>query len=143
MQKTLIRFAVIASLAIGTVSFNSLIATAAPSLATSLGTKPALVQNAPIEQARYRGRGGGRYAYGSPRGRGYGYNRGRNRGIGLGVGVGAAILGGVIISEAARAERRRSSNAYDRCADTYRSFEPSTGYYTGYDGVRRLCPYLD
>jgi hypothetical protein len=29
-----------------------------------------------------------------------------------------------------------------RCAQRYRSFNPSTGYYTTYSGEQRLCPYL-
>jgi hypothetical protein len=29
-----------------------------------------------------------------------------------------------------------------RCAATFRSFDPRTGTYMGYDGVRRACPYL-
>jgi hypothetical protein len=30
-----------------------------------------------------------------------------------------------------------------RCAATFRSFDPATGTYVGYDGLTRLCPYLD
>lgn len=30
-----------------------------------------------------------------------------------------------------------------RCAATFRSFDAATGTYVGYDGVTRLCPYLD
>lgn len=30
-----------------------------------------------------------------------------------------------------------------RCAATFRSFDPTTGTYVGYDGLTRLCPYLD
>ena len=85
-----------------------------------------------IEQVQYRGRGyrGGRS----------GGNFGRNAAIG----IGAAIIGGIVLSEAARAEHRQSHGSdWERCAQTYRSFEPSTGLYTGYDGVRRTCPYLN
>lgn len=64
-------------------------------------------------------------------------NFGRNAGIG----IGAAIIGGVILSEAARSAHRRDHGSdWERCAETYRSFEPRTGMYTGYDGVRRTCP---
>jgi BA14K-like protein len=82
-----------------------------------------------IEQVQYRGR------Y-------YGHRRNSGRNVALG--IGAAIIGGIVLSETARAEHRRDhSSAWDRCAETYRSFEPSTGMYTGYDGVRRTCPYLN
>ncbi len=86
-----------------------------------------------VELAQYRNVR--RYA-GYRRGRGYG------NGIGLGIGV-AAIIGGIVLSEAARAEHRSAhGNAWDRCAQTYRSFEPETGMYTLYDGSRRTCPFL-
>jgi hypothetical protein len=29
-----------------------------------------------------------------------------------------------------------------RCEATFRSYDPATGTYMGYDGVRRACPYL-
>jgi BA14K-like protein len=87
-----------------------------------------------VEPAQYRGRYNGR------RDGGYRRNFGRNAGIGLG----AAIIGGIILSEAARAQYRQEHGGdWERCAQTYRSFEPSTGMYTGYDGERRTCPYLN
>jgi BA14K-like protein len=94
-----------------------------------------------IEQVQYRGRGG-------YRGGGYGHNGRsgyrRNNGRNIGIGIGAAIIGGIILNEAARAEYRSNSrDAWERCASTYRSFEPSTGMYTGYDGERHTCPYLN
>ena len=69
--------------------------------------------------------------------RGSGYRRGGNGGnIALGI-------GGIVMSEAARAEHRSShGSAWNRCAQTYRSFDSDTGTYTGYDGVQRTCPYL-
>jgi len=30
-----------------------------------------------------------------------------------------------------------------RCADTFRSFNPNTGTYVTYQGETRLCPYLE
>lgn len=30
-----------------------------------------------------------------------------------------------------------------RCADTFRSFNPDTGTYVTYQGETRVCPYLD
>lgn len=88
-----------------------------------------------VEKVQYRGRGN----RGGYRGGRSGGNFGRNAALG----IGAAIIGGIVLSEAARAEHRRDHGAaWERCAQTYRSFEPSTGLYTGYDGVRRTCPYL-
>jgi hypothetical protein len=71
---------------------------------------------------------------------GYRGHRGRN----IGIGIGAAIIGGVIVSQALRAERYRtySGSGRQQCADTFRSFDWDSGTYMGYDGVRHVCPYL-
>lgn len=72
------------------------------------------------------------------------FNRsGGGRGGNIALGIGAAIIGGIVLSEAARAEHRSSHGSdWERCARTYRSFDSETGTYTGYDGVERTCPYL-
>ncbi len=105
-----------------------------------------------IEEVQVGRRGGpraglrGSRRVGIRNGRRYGNYRGNrsrgNYGRNAGIGIGAAIVGGAILSEAARAARRDGGSAWDRCAATYRSFERSTGMYTGYDGIRRRCPYL-
>jgi len=88
--------------------------------------------NKTVEHVQYRD--GRRY-------RGNGYRRGNGGNIALG--IGAAIIGGIVLSEAARAEHRSShGSSWNRCAQTYRSFDPDTGTYTGYDGIRHTCPYL-
>jgi BA14K-like protein len=91
-----------------------------------------------VEKVQYRGRYNNRGAGGY---RNYGYRR--NDGRNFALGLGAAIIGGIVLSQAGRAEHRRThSSDWDRCSQTYRSFEPETGMYTGYDGVRHTCPYL-
>jgi hypothetical protein len=79
--------------------------------------------------------------------RGRSYDRGRHRGNdgrNIGLGIAGLVIGGIILSEAARAEHRGSHGGdWQRCAQTYRSFERDTGMYTGYDGIRRPCPYLN
>ena len=73
--------------------------------------------------------------------RGGNYRRGNGRNIALG--IGAAIIGGIVLSEAARAEHRQSHGSdWNRCARTFRSFDSDSGTYVGYDGVRRTCPFL-
>lgn len=102
--------------------------------------------SSPLVTVQAGRRGGGR-GIGMRGGRNFGGYRGSpgrgNFGRNAGAGIAAAIIGGVILSESARATHRRThSDAWERCQATYRSFEPSTGMYTGYDGVRRTCPYL-
>jgi BA14K-like protein len=95
---------------------------------------PTFQNNRNVETIQYRGR------YHGGRGGGYRGYSGRDAGIG----IGALIIGGIILSEAARAQHRSDNgDDWQRCADTFRSFEPSTGMYTGYDGIRRTCPYLN
>jgi hypothetical protein len=78
--------------------------------------------------------------YGRPYyGRRYGYYR-RDRGNALaagalGLATGAIIGGAIAQSQAAPAY---GGNAY--CAQRYRSYDPASGTYLGYDGLRHPCP---
>jgi BA14K-like protein len=120
------------------------IANAAPGNAmTANGQKSFSPSATPIQ---YRGRGAGFYgrSYGSYGGyygrpyRRYGYG-----GVGplpfIAGAVGAAIVGGAIYE--GRAYSRGSD--YERCAATFRSFNPNTGTYVTYGGEERVCPYLN
>lgn len=88
------------------------------------------------------GRGGfaGRGYYG---GRGYGYRRG---GVGAGAVIGGlaagALIGGAIAAQAQPAPvygvRQGNSEAY--CTQRFKSYDPSSGTYLGYDGQRHPCP---
>lgn len=76
-----------------------------------------------------------------------GYWRGHRggNGVGIGLGVAGALLGGAIIANEARGDEYYDGDEGDgvgRCAATFRSFNPATGTYTGYDGIVRPCPYL-
>jgi hypothetical protein len=121
----------------------SLIFVAAPVSAAPVGglsRQPYLTRTAALlfEPVQYRRQYDGRRhnGYGDDRYRG---NGGRN----LALAIGSLIIGGIILSEAARSEHRQNhASDWQRCAATYRSFEADTGLYTGYDGMRRPCPYL-
>jgi hypothetical protein len=87
-----------------------------------------------VENAQYRGR-----HYRGSRG----YRSGRS-GRNTAIGIGGLIIGGILLSEAARSDHRRDhASDWQRCDQQYRSFERDTGVYTGYDGRRRVCPYLN
>jgi opacity protein-like surface antigen len=108
-------------------------AMAQPAVTHSSAISGTSIQQTNVEQIQYRN--GGRYRNGYR-------NRGGNGGN-IALGIGAAIIGGIVLSEAARAEHRSSHGSdWNRCAQTYRSFDSDTGTYTGYDGVRRTCPFL-
>jgi len=100
-------------------------------------------------RGRYNGgpgwRGGpayGRYgAYGRP----YYYRRnygGAAAAGALGLATGA-IIGGAIAQQqqqAAPVYVQPGGGAYDYCAQRYRSYDPASGTYLGYDGLRHPCP---
>jgi len=62
--------------------------------------------------------------------------RGRGRGVGAAVGIGAAIIGGAIIADQAR----RRDDAIEYCMQRYRSYDPESMTYMGFDGLRHPCP---
>jgi hypothetical protein len=125
--------------------------------ALAIGLLPAMAQAAPlahdtsvlqarpggeqIEQVQYRGwRGHRGHRYG------YGY---RHRGYGVGAGVAGlaagAIIGGAIAnSQASQSNyyegRSSSDGALQYCIQRFKSFDPQSGTYLGYDGNRHACP---
>jgi hypothetical protein len=90
---------------------------------------------------------GNRYGYGGPRryyGSRYGYYGPRyyRRDYGsaaaagaIGLATGAIIGGAIAQSQAAPAY---GGNAY--CAQRFKSYDPASGTYLGYDGLRHPCP---
>ena len=67
--------------------------------------------------------------------RGYGY---RNYGWGPAIGglAAGAIIGGAIAS--GQAQARSDEVAY--CSQRFKSYDPASGTYLGYDGLRHPCP---
>lgn len=107
-----------------------------------------------VQQIQYRRHGGWRGGHGYRRHGGWGgRHHYRRRGYG-GWGWGAAGLAtGLLLSspywagDYADAEPYSGGYAYGgdgfaRCRATFRSFDPGSGTYMGYDGVRRRCPYI-
>jgi hypothetical protein len=57
-----------------------------------------------------------------------------------GAAVAAGIIGGVFGAIAGGVARQSYGGSHVwRCAHTYRSYQPSTDTFMGYDGVRHLC----
>ena len=100
----------------------------------------------------------------APQGRGYrqGYGRGNGRyyrrhGYGVGAGIAGlaagAIIGGAIASQQGYYGQddypvyqgdegyQQNGDGYSAyCANRYRSYDPASGTYLGYDGMRHPCP---
>lgn len=59
-------------------------------------------------------------------------------------GTGAAVLGGLaagaVIGGAIANSQARANDAIAYCAQRYRSYDPASGTYLGYDGNRHPCP---
>jgi hypothetical protein len=119
-------------------------ASAAPAAATQGLAKQA---DASVELVRDGRRGGWRGHRGHHR-----HGRG-----GGGWGWGAAALGAGLLLSAPYAYgydddgydegyayrgRYAGSGGEARCEATFRSYDPASGTYMGYDGIRRACPYL-
>jgi hypothetical protein len=122
-----------------------------------------MLQSAPASAQRVHAAGLGHVGHGNA-GRWHGgYAHGYGPGYGIGVGAAAlatgAIIGGAIASQnqgyysdqnyagysrgygydaAPVAYNNGSSVAY--CEQTYRSYDPVSGTYLGYDGLRHPCP---
>lgn len=108
--------------------------------------------NLPVSYSQFRG--GWHGGYGGWRG-GYGYRRGP----GVGAAVGAGLLGfaaGTVIGSAAASNAARPVAVYETpapvvyarpvavrgsayCAARYASYDPVSGTYLGYDGLRHPC----
>lgn len=92
-----------------------------------------LVQNVQWRGRYYRGPYRGWYG---PRWRGryYGW-RGRDAAIGAGVATGL-IVGGALAAQS----RAQADSAVEYCMNRFRSYDPQSGTYLGYDGNRHPCP---
>lgn len=56
--------------------------------------------------------------------------------------VGGLIIGGAIAASADRAHAADEDEAYARCEEDFRSFDPRSGTIINRYGEERLCPYL-
>ena len=144
------------ALVAGTLGSAALLAAPLPSSASEISAQPLFSglkeSGASIDYAQFRGRRGGfhhrgfghrgfarRSYYG---GRGYGYRR---RGIGAGAVVGGlaagALIGGALAAQAAPAPAYgASADAIADCQQRFKSYDPSSGTYLGFDGQQHPCP---
>ncbi|MDX3968933.1 MAG: BA14K family protein [Bradyrhizobium sp.] len=104
-------------------------AVSSPVLAAPIA--PAAVpQDAQVQQVQYRHwHGHPGHRWGGPRRHYYGSGAAVLGGLAAG-----AVIGGAIANSQAQA----NANAY--CSQRYRSYDPASGTYLGYDGMRHPCP---
>jgi hypothetical protein len=65
----------------------------------------------------------------------HGWHRGHR---GWGPVIGGLAAGAIVGSAIASSHAQASANAY--CEQKYRSYDPASGTYLGYDGLRHPCP---
>lgn len=112
---------------------------AVPLSVSSAGIASMSAQTTVVEQVQHRG-SGGRGPGPGPRGGGYrGGGDHRGGGGGDGGAVAAGILGGLLLG-AIIANSAQQQRGADYCARRFRSYDPYSGTYLGYDGYRHPCP---
>jgi hypothetical protein len=148
--------AAIATAALGTLGLatpaSAAEAQTAPVNELVAALKKGEVQSDYVQYRRYY-RGGPRYVerrYVGPRryygGRYYGDRRYYRRDRGNALAAGAlglatgAIIGGAIAQSQAQAAPVYGSNTAAYCAQRFKSYDPASGTYLGYDGLRHPCP---
>jgi hypothetical protein len=62
----------------------------------------------------------------------------RDHRYGWGPAIGGLAAGAIVGSAIANSHAQASANAY--CEQKYRSYDPASGTYMGYDGERHPCP---
>lgn len=112
---------------------------------------------AQTEDVQFRRRGGGGRVVGGGGGRRFGGGGRRFGGRAVGAGIAAGVIGGLIggalmnpgpvyaapqpVYEAPPVYVRPSGGgSVEYCMRRYRSYNPDTGTYVGYDGIERPCP---
>ena len=132
-----------AALVLGAASFTALPAATAAPLMPNVAISDAAKAAEPVQ---FRHRGGGWRQGGFNRGyrgynRGYrGYNRGYGRGYGIGPAIGGLAAGAIIGGAIANSQAQASGNAVAYCSQRFKSYDPASGTYLGYDGNRHACP---
>lgn len=122
----------------------ALIAGTTPIAAAPAGAAPVMdpmhLRNAApsmTETVQYRrGHGGGWHGGGWRRG---GHYYGRGGGWGWGAPA-AGFAAGAIIGGAIASQNAAGADAVDYCLQRFRSYDPASGTYLGYDGMRHPCP---
>lgn len=119
---------------------STTLAAAAPVSAAPLARDTGLTNTANSNVTEVQWRRHGRWHHGHHR---WHHRHGwRHRHGGWGPALGGlaagAIIGGAIASSQAQAAANADAVAY--CSQRYRSYDPASGTYLGYDGNRHACP---
>ncbi|MBA4034391.1 MAG: BA14K family protein [Bradyrhizobium sp.] len=119
-----------AAMALGASSLISPAPAAASPMMAVAGAERLAASAQPLQTVQYRRWHRGPHYHG-------GYHRRH-------YGTGAAVLGGLaagaVIGGAIANSQARANDAVGYCSQRYRSYDPASGTYLGYDGNRHPCP---
>jgi hypothetical protein len=121
--------------ALGFVTFGT--APASAQVARAQSALQPVASDSLVQNVQWRGRyyrGPYRGWYGPRYGRYYGW-RGRDAAIGAGIASGL-IVGGALAAQS----RAQADSAVEYCMNRFKSYDPQSGTYLGYDGKRHPCP---
>lgn len=129
--------AVVASLAAAVLIGSTAASGAAPlSSATATGVQTHAVDG--ITNVQWRG-----HRHHGWHGRHHGWHGGhwghRHRGYGWGPAIGG-LAAGAIIGSAIANSNAAAGNTVSYCMSRFKSYDPASGTYLGYDGLRHPCP---
>ncbi len=116
----------------GVTSVAALQPVAAAPMMMNPGNTQSAISN--VENVQYRR---GHHGPGWRHHGGHHHRHGYNRGYGAVIGglAAGAIIGGAIANSQAQA-----SDAVGYCSQRFKSYDPASGTYLGYDGNRHACP---
>lgn len=69
----------------------------------------------------------------------HGHGHGYGPGVGLGLGLGGFLLGSALAQPRVVVVDEYGGGHVQRCLARYRSYDPRTDTYVGFDGYRRYC----
>ncbi|ABD87499.1 BA14K family protein [Rhodopseudomonas palustris] len=118
------------ALILGSLSFSMQPATAAPTMPQSLVKAPMELQTVQYRHGWHNRHGGSRHG---------GWRRGYDR-RGYGPGVVGGLAAGALIGGAIANSQARGADADAYCSQRFKSYDPGSGTYLGYDGQRHPCP---
>ncbi|MDQ8728132.1 BA14K family protein [Bradyrhizobium sp. LHD-71] len=118
----------------GSATLATNTATLSAPLLQDNGLRSATVSNG-IENVQWRGHRHGWHGHRHWHGRPYWRDRSYGWGPAIGGLAAGAIIGGAIASGQAQA-----ANEAAYCSQRFKSYDPASGTYLGYDGLRHPCP---
>jgi hypothetical protein len=125
--------AAIAATSVAVMNFATPVAAQVAGPANAANMRIAAHDTSPITSVRWRGRGHWRGGHHWRRGWGY---RGDNWGPAVGAGIVGFALGSALSAQA----QANEDDAVSYCMQRFKSYDPSSGTYLGYDGYRHPCP---